>query len=80
MRHLLIATVSALALVSTAAMAQEGSRTNTRETPRAYAPATHDAGKASQPFNAFTTQKDHQSLSEQDRLFLEQGDRGLGNG
>lgn len=90
MRHLLIAAVSALALtstalvsttlVSTAAVAQENGQNTARETPRAYAPATHQNSKATQPFNVLSGQTDQHTLTEQDRLFLEQGDRGLGNG
>ena len=80
MRHLLIAAISALALTSTAALAQDSGQNTSRETPRAYAPATHQNSKATQPFNILSGQKDQQTISEQDRLFLEQGDRGLGNG
>lgn len=81
MRHLIIAAVSALALTSTAALAQESGQNTTREAPRAYAPAaTHPNSKAAQPFNALSAQKDQHAITEQDRLFLEQGDRGLGNG
>lgn len=80
MRHLIITAVSALALTSTAALAQENGQNTSRETPRAYAPATHQNSNAAKPFNVLSGQKDQQTITEQDRLFLEQGDRGLGNG
>ncbi|ABS67664.1 hypothetical protein [Xanthobacter versatilis] len=80
MRHLIIAAVSALALTSTAALAQENGQNTSREAPRAYAPATHQNTRAAQPFNSLSEKNDQHAITEQDRLFLEQGDRGLGNG
>lgn len=80
MRYTVIAAISA-ALLSTSAFAQEASSTQ-QQNRRSYAPVATPATPAP------TFPSEHidrarnpaAALSEQDRLFLLQGDRGLGNG
>lgn len=85
MRYTVIAAISA-ALLSTiafapGAFAQDGS-SKPRQTHRAYAPVTTPTTQAPAfPGEQIDRQRNPASaLSEQDRLFLMLGDRGIGNG
>lgn len=82
MRYALIAAAAA-ALISTGAMAQEMNTSAPQQgaSTRAYAPATPTTSRANAAFQQQDGTPAHEAtVSEQDRLFLMQGDRGLGNG
>lgn len=82
MRYALIAAAAA-ALISTGAMAQDMNTSSQPHTSavRAYAPATATPSQGNPAFQqgANWGQRDA-AISQEDRLFLMQGDRGLGNG
>lgn len=82
MRYAIFAAISA-ALLSTSAFAQDASSTTKPQNHRAYAPVAAPATPATTAFPSQQIDRKHESspsLSQEDRLFLMQGDRGLGNG
>lgn len=82
MRYALIAAAAA-ALISTGALAQEANTTAPQQsaaTARAYAPATPTTSRANAAFQQNGTPSHEATISPEERLFLMQGDRGLGNG
>ncbi|MEP9379898.1 hypothetical protein ABLE91_24515 [Aquabacter sp. CN5-332] len=82
MRYALIAAASA-ALLSTGAMAQENTynQRTQMQAPRAYAPAVAPSQATTTfPQNVINPERQGAGITNEDRLFLMQGDRGLGNG
>ncbi|QRG08449.1 hypothetical protein EZH22_09240 [Xanthobacter dioxanivorans] len=83
MRYALLAAISA-ALLSTTAFAQESAPQPQRQHQRSYAPVAAPSSPANRAFPQGTIDREQgtpsSSLTEEDRLFLMQGDRGLGNG
>lgn len=82
MRYALIAASSA-ALLSTGALAQDNTynqRTQV-QAPRSYAPAVSPSRATTTfPQTVINPERQGATITEEDRLFLMQGDRGLGNG
>ena len=81
MRYAMIAAAAA-ALLSTGALAQDMNSTHQSTTAtRAYAPVATPASPATAAFGQGVTQERRDAaITQEDRLFLMQGDRGLGNG